>query len=109
MFNTISNLSRKADKEGNIHFISFLGAVLSRLAYQDDNKFLTSYSKIMGPIIHPKILQGINNVTSDNIVQLTDDQTIFGLDKSPNDIFSNYEVQFGGKNYIDFILASKNT
>ena len=40
MFNTISNLSRTADKYGDIHFISFLGATLSRLAYQDDNKFL---------------------------------------------------------------------
>lgn len=103
MFNTISNFNRKADKLGNVHFISFLGSVLSRLAYQDDNKFLTNYSKIIGPIIQPKILAGINNVSSTNLSQLLDDQTIFKLDKSSNDIFSNYEVQFNGKNYIDFI------
>ncbi len=103
MSNTISNLTRKTDKEGNVHFISFLGAVLSRLAYQDDNKFLTSYSKIMGPVIQPKILQAINNVTSDNLSQLDDDQTLFGLDKGSNDIFANYEVSFQGKNYLDFV------
>ena len=34
---------------------------------------------------------------------LLDDQKIFGLDKSPNDIFSNYEYQYKGKNFIDFI------
>ena len=103
MLNTINNIGRKSDKEGNVHFISFLGAVLSRLAYQDDNTFLTSYSKIIGPIIQPRILQGINNVNSNNLSQLTDDQTIFGLDKSPNDIFANYEVQFNGRNYLDFV------
>jgi hypothetical protein len=103
MLNTISNINRKADKQGNVHLISFLGATLSRLAYQDDNKFLTSYSKIMGPVIQPKILQGINEVSSSNLSQLTDDQTIFGLDKSSSDIFANYELQFQGKNYIDFI------
>lgn len=56
MFNTISNLSRKSDKYGDVHFISFLGATLARLAYMNDNKFLTSYSQIMGPVIQPKIL-----------------------------------------------------
>ena len=103
MFNTISNLSRKTDKYGDIHFISFLGSTLARLAYMDDNKFLTSYSQIIGPVIQPKILQGINNVDSNNLGALLDDQKIFGLDKSPNDIFSNYEYQYKGKNFIDFI------
>ena len=103
MFNTISNLSRKTDKYGDIHFISFLGSTLARLAYMDDNKFLTSYSQIIGPVIQPKILQGINNVDSNNLGALLDDQKIFGLDKSSNDIFSNYEYQYKGKNFIDFI------
>ena len=103
MFNTISNLSRKTDKYGDIHFISFLGSTLARLAYMDDNKFLTNYSQIIGPVIQPKILQGINNVDSNNLGALLDDQKIFGLDKSPNDIFSNYEYQYKGKNFIDFI------
>jgi hypothetical protein len=103
MFNTISNISRKTDKYGDIHFISFLGSALSRIAYMDDNKFLTNYSQIIGPIIQPKILQGINNVDSNNLGELFDDQKIFGLDKSPNDIFSNYEYEYKGKNFIDFI------
>jgi hypothetical protein len=103
MFNTISNLRRKTDMYGDVHFISFLGATLSRLAYMDDNKFLNSYNQIIGRVIQPKILQGINNVDSNNLGDLLDDQKIFGLDKSPNDIFSNYEYQYKGKNFIDFI------
>ena len=103
MFNTINNMSRKPDKYGDLHFISFLGSVLARLAYLDDNKFLNSYNSIMGPIIHPQILQGINKVGSGNLSELLDDQKIFGLNKGPNDIFKNYEYQFNGKNYIDFI------
>lgn len=103
MFNTISNLSRKPDKYGDIHFISFLGSTLARLAYMDDNKFLTCYSQIIGPVIQSKILQGINNVDSNNLAALLDDQKIFGLDKSSSDIFSNYEYEYKGKNFIDFI------
>jgi hypothetical protein len=103
MFNTLSNIGRKTDMYGDIHFISFLGSTLSRLAYMDDNKFLANYSQIIGPVIQPKILQGINNVNSNNLGELLDDQKIFGLDKSPNDIFSNYEYQYKGKNFIDFI------
>lgn len=103
MLNTISNLNRKADKYGDVHFISFLGATLSRLAYMNDNNFLTSYSAIMGPVIQPKILEGINNVDSNNLGSLLDDQTIFGLDKSSGDIFANHEYEYKGKNFIDFI------
>ena len=103
MLNTISNFNRKADMYGDIHFISFLGSTLSRLAYMDDNKFLTSYSQIMGPVIPLKILQGINNIDSNNLVALLDDEKTFGLDKSKNDIFSNYEYQYKGKNFIDFV------
>jgi len=103
MFNTISNLSRKADKYGDIHFISFLGSTLSRLAYLDDNKFLTSYNSIMGPVIQPRILQGINSVSPNNLSDLLNDQQIFGLNKDSNDIFKNNEYQYKGKNYIDFI------
>jgi len=103
MFKTISNINRSSDKFGDIHFISFLGSTLSRLAYLNDNKFLTNYSAIMGPIIHTKILQGIDKVDSTNLADLLNDQKIFGLDKSPNDIFSNYEYQYKGKNFIDFL------
>jgi hypothetical protein len=103
MLNTISNFSRQSEKYGDIHFISFLGAILSRLAYLNDNKFLTSYNSIMGPVIHPKILQAINNVNQSNMSSLLDDQTLFGLDKGQNDIFKNFEYQYKGKNYINFI------
>jgi hypothetical protein len=103
MFNTISNFTRQAERYGEVHFISFLGAILSRLAYLNDNKFLTSYSQIMGPVIQPKILDAINKVDSNNLSALLDDQTIFGLNKDQNDIFSNYEYQYNGKNFIDFI------
>jgi len=103
MFNTISNLSRKSDRYGDVHFVSFIGATLSRLAYLDDNKFLTSYNSIMGPVIQPRVLEGINSVSPNNLSDLLDDQKIFGLDKSQNDIFANYEYQYKGKNFIDFI------
>ena len=103
MFNTFSNLDRKPDKYGDVHFISFLGATLARIAYMDDNKFLTSYTQIMGPVIQPKILQGINSVDSNKLGDLLDDQKIFGLDKGSNDIFANHEYEYKGKKFIDFI------
>ena len=103
MFNTISNFSRKADKYGDVHFISFLGATLARLAYFNDNNFLRLYNSIMGPVIQPRILQGLNSVDSTNLAALLDDQTIFNLNKGPDDIFKNHEYEHEGKNYIDFI------
>jgi hypothetical protein len=103
MYNTIKNITRKADKYGDVHFISFLGAVLSRLAYFNDNNFLKKYNDIMGPIIQPKILSSINNVPSYNLSLLLDDQTLFDLNKTPDDIFANFEYQYKGKNYIDFL------
>ena len=106
MFNTIKNFSRKSEKYGDVVFISFLGSILSRLAYLNDNKFLTSYNSIMGPVIHPKILQSINNVKQENLDLLLDDQTLFGLNKDSNDIFKNYEYNYKGKNHIDFIALN---
>lgn len=106
MFNTISNTTRKADKYGDVHFISFLSAALSRFAYLDDNKFLKSYSDIMGPVIQPKLLQSINSVKQENLSNLLDDQTLFGLNKDANDIFKNYEYPYKGKNYIDFLALN---
>ena len=97
------NWTNKSNKYGDIHIISFLSAALARLAYFDDNNFLTKYNSIMGPVIHPKILKGINNVDQSNLPALLDDQKIFGLDKSQNDIFKNFEYQYNDKNYIDFI------
>jgi hypothetical protein len=106
MFNTIQNISRKADKYGDVHFISFLSAVLSRLAYFNDNNFLKKYNDIMGPVIQPKILSSINSVPQNNLSLLLDDQTLFGLNKTPDDIFANFEYQYKGKNYIDFLALN---
>ena len=103
MFNTIKNLSRKSEKYGDVHFISFLGSILSRLAYLNDNKFLANYNAIMGPVIQPRILKAINSVNPSNMDLLLDDQTLFGLNKDQNDIFKDFSYQFKGKNYIDFI------
>ena len=63
----MSNMSRKADKYGNIHFISLYGTILSRLAYTNDNKFLELYNKIFGPIIVLEILKNINKIAPENL------------------------------------------
>lgn len=106
MINTISNLSRKSNKYGDLHFVSFLSAILSRLAYLNDNNFLNKYNAIMGPVIQPKLLQDINNVNQSNLSALLDDQTLFGLNKSATDSYSQYEYQYNGKNYLDFIALN---
>jgi hypothetical protein len=103
MFKTFSNLSRKADRYGDLHFLSFYGATLSRLAYLDDNKFYQNYVTIMGPVIHPKILTAINGVSSDNLQALLDDQTLYGLTGGADDIFSQYEYKYQDKTFLDFV------
>ena len=103
MFNTISNISRKSDRYGDVHFISFLSATLSRLAYLNDNDFLKNYSSIMGPVIPLKILQGIDSVNQTNLYELLDDQKIFGLIQNSNDLFKDYEYEYKQKKFIDFI------
>ena len=77
MFNTFSNINRKADRYGEVHFISFYCAVLSRLAYFNDTKFLTQYNAIMGPIIPSSYLKAINDVNPDKMNELLNDN-IFG-------------------------------
>lgn len=103
MLNTFSNFSRQSEKYGDVHLISLLGATLSRLAYMNDNKFLTSYDSIMGPVFHPRILKSINGVNPNNLPLLLDDETLFGLNEGPIDIFKKFEYKYKGKNYIDFI------
>jgi hypothetical protein len=98
--------SKKADKIGNMHFISFLSSTLSRLAYFNDNKFLTKYCAIFGPIIHSDILTKIDSVTHDKLEMLLDDQTLFDLLNSDikKTVFSDIKkTVFSGKNYIDYI------
>ena len=103
MMNTFKNINRKADKYGNQHFISFLSSIFARLAYFDDNQFLKKYNAIMGQVVHPNIMTAINSVDANNLADLLDDQKIYKLDKSTNDIFANYEYEYSGKRFIDYI------
>jgi hypothetical protein len=108
MFNTISNLSRKSDKYGDVHFISFLGANLARLAYDDDKKFLKSYLRIMGPVVYDQLLAGIDSVDHNNLRELLDDEKIFGLHKKNNPIQAGgLNVNLWGPRKVDSV-ASKN-
>ncbi len=68
----------------------------------DDNKFLTNYNKIVGPVIQPQILEGINNVESNNLSALLDDEVIFDL-KNQENVFSNHQYDYKGKKFVDFI------
>ena len=61
----------KLAKYGNLNFISFYGAVLSRLAYLWDDKFLKNYCAIMGPVIPEFILGKIDSISSLSIILLT--------------------------------------
>ena len=44
---TIKNVDSGAKNYGNVHFISFFSAVLSRFAYFSDKNFLEQYNKII--------------------------------------------------------------
>jgi len=109
MFNTLRNFSRKADRYGDLHFLSFYGAVLSRFAYLNDDNFYKNYVTVMGPIIQPQILQAINSVKSDNLESLLDDETLYGLNKTKEqgNIFADYQYKYPdtkeGKQFIDFV------
>ena len=96
MLNTFKNMSRKSDKFGNVHFISFLGSVLSRMSYLDDNNFLNAYLNVMGNIIPNYILNKIGTY-HENIKDYLDDQTLFDLNSNG---IQTYD--FNGKKYIDF-------
>lgn len=84
MFNTLNNFSRKSDRYGDVHFISFLGATLARLAYFDDNKFLNQYTAIMGPVIYEQLLADIDSVDANNLRELLNDEKIFNLNNKEN-------------------------
>ena len=59
--NIYKNYQRQKEPFGDVHFISFLSATLSRISYQNDNDFLKSYTSIMGPVINREILECINS------------------------------------------------
>ena len=105
MFNTIKNLSRKSEKYGDVHFISFLGSILSRLAYLNDNKFLANYNAIMGPVIQPRILKAINSVNPANLNSLLDGTDFFVLEANGT---MGYDLRmFEGTNIIKNIYYSE--
>jgi len=58
---TATNTIASKGSYGDMHFISFFAAILARLAYFNDNKFLKNYNQIMGKVIDTKILTAINN------------------------------------------------
>jgi hypothetical protein len=97
----MSNMSRKADKYGNIHFISLYGTILSRLAYTNDNKFLELYNKIFGPIIVLEILKNINKIAPENLKAEINDQSTFNLNDTNNPL-SKYEYSFKNEHFIAF-------
>lgn len=93
-----STYTRKAEKYGSLHFISFLSATLSRLAYFDDNNFLKNYNSIMGPVISEKYLTAINSVPSTELDKLLNDGTLFNLTPTSNDA-----ITYNDKLFLDFI------
>lgn len=104
MLNTFKNLSRKGHKYGDVQMVSFLSAILARLAYCNDNTFLKYYSSIMGPVILPQIMQGIDSVDPNNLKDIIDDEKIYGL-TAPDSVFADYLYEYNGKKYIDFLKA----
>jgi len=98
----LNNLTRKSEKYGNVHFISFYCAVLSRLAYFSDEYFLDKYTSIFGPIIDENIMKCINE---SSIPDLLEDEKIFKLNDGNPYNFSTYTHK--GKLFVDFIELTK--
>uniref|UniRef100_A0A6C0LCT2 Fungal lipase-type domain-containing protein n=1 Tax=viral metagenome TaxID=1070528 RepID=A0A6C0LCT2_9ZZZZ len=94
---------RDKNKYGDLHFISLLGATLSRLAYLDDNLFLKNYMAIMGPVILPQFLTAIDRVPSTNLDALLDDQTLFFSQPTDPPIPYHLNPPGSGKKYINFL------
>jgi hypothetical protein len=82
---------------GNVHFISFYSAVLSRFAYFSDKNFLEQYNKIIGPIIPLSILTAMNSIT--DIPEILDDSAVFDLNNNPNQYPT---FSYEGKKFIAF-------
>jgi hypothetical protein len=95
----LANFSRKSDKYGNVHFISLVGTILSRLAYCNDNMFLKRYMAIFGPVIPSKFLQEMDSVSSNNLEKLLDDEDDYKLSTDT----SVPSTSFQNKKYIDWI------
>jgi len=98
----VNNLTRKSEKYGNVHFISFYCAVLSRLAYFSDEFFLDKYISTFGPVINEQIMKCIDSST---IPDLLEDEKIFKLNDGNPYNFSTYTYK--DKNFVEFINLAK--
>jgi len=102
-FTRSNNAGDSAEKNyGNVHFISFYSAVLSRFAYFSDKNFLEQYNKIIGPIIPAPILTAMDSIK--DIPQILEDETTFDLNNNPNNLPL---FTYGGKKFIAFDDMSK--
>ena len=110
MFNTISNISRKEDKYGDVHLISLFASTLSRLAYMNDTTFLSTYNSIMGPVFTDKMLTSVNNAIVKSNQQrssavlnnlLLNDEELFGLKTWAE--MKPFTYVYNGKQYVDFL------
>jgi len=96
-------------KYGDTNFVAFLSSTLSRLAYFNDNKFLTNYSSIMGPVIPVNILKQIDTVIgTQDLKNLKDDMTCFDLyDIQTHQLkegpFKGYVLQNSTNYNIDYV------
>jgi hypothetical protein len=96
---TLSNLSRAADKYGDVHFISFYSAILARLAYTNDNNFLKFYKSIFGPIIPSELMKSMDQIT--DFKDILNDEKMFKLKGENKDKFKTYTYK--DQLFIDFI------
>jgi hypothetical protein len=101
MSKLLSNFTRKAEQYGDVHFISFLGAILSRLAYKKDADFITCYKQIMGSVILPSMMTAIDRVPANNLAPLLDDQTLFALNTTGP--LAPYSYTYKGAKYLDVL------
>jgi hypothetical protein len=98
---TFSNLVRKSDLYGNVHFISLYATILSRLAYNNDNSFLKLYCAIFGPIVTPQIMSDIDKASTPYLIK---DGDIFTLNSNMNatNELSKHEFSFKEEHFIAF-------
>ena len=96
---TLANLSRAADKYGDVHFISFYSAILARLAYTNDNNFLNFYKSIFGPIIPSELMKSMDQIT--DFKDILNDEKMFKLKGENKDKFKTYTYK--DQLFVDFI------
>lgn len=99
------NKNAPKSKYGNLTLISFLATALSRLAYFNDNMFLSHYAAIMGPVFHIQMLKSINAVPANNLNMLLNDTELLGLN-NPSNPFKSYVYDSNGNLQMDELKAN---